>query len=65
MLGEASEAVASGPPFLELLRGHPFRKCAYGFTLWNFTWVHESYNFQKLEFSAHEGNVCHIIWHIG
>ena len=49
ILGEANEAIASGPPFFTVIEGPPlFENAACSFILWYFTWFHEPQKLSKV-----------------
>ena len=48
ILGEASEAIASGPSFFTVVEGPPFENAVCSFILWYFTWFHEPQKLSKV-----------------
>ena len=49
ILGEVSEAIASGPPFFTVIEEPPlFENAACSFILWYFTWFHEPQKLSKV-----------------
>ena len=64
ILGEANEAIASGPPFFTVIEGTPFLKMPHVVLFCGI--LHGFMNLKNSQkFSANRLNLCHIIWHIG